>query len=92
MKCSKDLAGYDGSEHGNKALELASSLGLKFNAQVDAICVFNIPVSPEAYIGAEVDRWEKDMRNMLESAVAKLKANGVRSQGKILDQTNVLSL
>ena len=26
---------------------------------------------------------------MLESAVAKLKANGVRSQGKILDQTNV---
>jgi len=85
----KILLGYDGSEQGNKALELASDLGLKFNAQVDAICVFNIPLSPEAYIGAEVDRWEKDMRNMLESAVAKLKANGVRSQGKILDHTNV---
>ena len=85
----KILLGYDGSEQSNKALEFASDLGLKFNAQVDAVCVFNIPVSPEAYIGAEVDRWEKDMRTMLESAVAKLKANGVRSQGKILDHTNV---
>ena len=80
----KILLGYDGSEQGNKALEFASYLGMKFKAQVDAVCVFNIPVSPEAYIGAEVDRWEKEMRTLLESAVVKLNTNGVRSQGKII--------
>jgi nucleotide-binding universal stress UspA family protein len=85
----KLLLGYDGSEESNKALDFAADLGVKFRSQVDAVCVFNIPVSPEAYIGTEVDRWEKDMRTTLESAVAKLKANGVRSQGKILDHTNV---
>ena len=80
----KILLGYDGSEQGNKALEFASVLGMKFKAQVDAVCVFNIPVSPEAYIGAEVDRWEKEMRTMLESAVVKLNTNGVQFTRKDL--------
>jgi nucleotide-binding universal stress UspA family protein len=83
------LLGYDGSEKSERALELASDLGMKFGAQVDVTCVLNIPVSPEAYIGSEIDKWEKDMRIMLESAIAKLRANGIRSQGKILEHSNI---
>jgi nucleotide-binding universal stress UspA family protein len=85
----KILLGYDGSDQSKKALEFASDLGLKFGAAVLIVSVFSIPVSPEAYIGPEVDRWEKDMNTVLESAVADMKARGVRTQGKILDQTNV---
>lgn len=85
----KILLGYDGSEQSEKALEFAMDIGVKFGSQVDAVSVFNIPVSPEAYIGPEVDRWEKDMKSQLESAVTKIKAGGVKSQGKILDHTNV---
>lgn len=85
----KILVGYDGSDPSTKALEFASDLGAKFRARVDISSVLNIPVSPEAYIGPEVDRWEKDMRALLDTAVAKLKAQGVETQGKILDQTNV---
>jgi nucleotide-binding universal stress UspA family protein len=85
----KLLLGYDGSEESNKALEFATDLGEKLSAQVDVVTVFNIPVSPEAYIGAEFERWEKEMHVSLESAINKIKSAGLKSQGKILDHTNV---
>jgi nucleotide-binding universal stress UspA family protein len=85
----KILLGYDGSEESNRALDFAADLGTKLNATVDVVTVFNIPVTPEAYIGAEFERWEKEMRTSLESAVNKLKSSGLQSQGKILDHTNV---
>ena len=85
----KILLGFDGSDESNLALDFASDLGTKFNAQVEAITVFNIPLAPDTYIGSEVDRWKKEMQTTLDAAVSKLKANGVRSQGKIVDHTNV---
>lgn len=85
----KILLGYDGSDQSKKALEFASDLGLKFSAKVDVVSVFNIPVSPEAYIGTEVDRWENDMKALLDSAVETMKAKGLQTQGKIIDQNNV---
>jgi nucleotide-binding universal stress UspA family protein len=85
----KLLLGYDGSEESNRALEFAIDLGEKLSAQVDVVTVFNIPVSPEAYIGAEFERWEKEMRVSLESAINRVKSAGLKSQGKILDHTNV---
>ena len=85
----KILLGYDGSDESNLALDFASDLGTKFNAEVEAITVFNIPLAPDTYIGSEVDRWKKEMQDTLDTAVSKLKTDGVRSQGKIVDHTNV---
>lgn len=85
----KILLGYDGSGEGRKALEIAADLGEKLNAQVDVVTVFSIPVSPEAYIGVEFERWEKEMRASIDVAVAKLKSVGLKSQGRIIDHTNV---
>ncbi|MGI0092441.1 MAG: universal stress protein [Nitrososphaerales archaeon] len=87
----KIMLGYDGSEESKKALEFAEDLGKKLynNARVDVVSVFNVPVSPEAYLGTEVDRWEKEMRQQLESAVARLRSDGLTSDGKVLDHTNV---
>ena len=85
----KILLGFDGSDESNLALDFASDLGTRFNAQVEVITVFNIPLAPDTYIGSEVDRWKKEMQTTLDSAVSKLKANGVRSLGKIVDHTNV---
>jgi nucleotide-binding universal stress UspA family protein len=85
----KILLGYDGSDQSKNALEFATDLGLKFSAKVDVVSVFNIPVSPEAYIGTEVDRWEKDMKSLLDSAVESMRAKGLQTQGKIIDHNNV---
>ena len=85
----KILLGYDGSEQSKKALEFASDLGVKFGAKVDVVSVFNIPVSPEAYIGPDVEKWENELRTLMDSAVASVKAAGVQTLGKVLDQTNV---
>ncbi len=85
----KILLGYDGSDQSNKALEFAADMGKKLGASINVVSVFNVPISPEAYVGPEVDRWEKDMSNMLESAVAKLKAQGLDAKGEISDHTNV---
>jgi nucleotide-binding universal stress UspA family protein len=85
----KILLGYDGSEESKKALEVATDLGSKLKARVDALSIFSIPVSPEAYVGVELDKWERDMRNELGEAVEKIKSRGVSSQGKIIEHTNV---
>ena len=85
----KILLGYDGSDEGKKALDMAADLGAKLNAQVDVVTVFSLPVSPEAYIGVEFERWEKEMRESIDAAVTKLKSHGVKSQGRIMEHTNV---
>jgi nucleotide-binding universal stress UspA family protein len=85
----KIMLGYDGSDESKKALEFAADLGKKLNARVDVVSVFNVPVSPEAYLGTEVDRWEKDLKDQVEDAVAKIRASGVTSEGKILDHVSV---
>jgi nucleotide-binding universal stress UspA family protein len=85
----KILFGYDGSEEGSRALDFALDMGVKFGAKVDVVTVLNMPLSGEGYLGTEVDKWIGEVRTSLASAVAKLKSNGLESQGKILDQTNV---
>ncbi len=101
----KILLGYDGSEEGKKAVDFATDLGVKFGAPVDVVTVLNIPVSPEAYIGVEgrvevsvlsseaysgaEEEWEREVNKAMDSAVQKLRSNGLRTEGKILDQTNV---
>lgn len=85
----KILLGYDGSEESKKALEVASDIGSKLKAQVDALSIFNIPISSESYVGAEIDKWEKEMKSGLEVAVAKIRESGLISQGKIQEHTNV---
>lgn len=85
----KILLGYDGSEESKKALEMAADLGSKLKAQVDVLSIFSIPVSPEAYVGVELDKWEREMRTELNAAVEKIKERGVLSQGKIQEHTNV---
>lgn len=85
----KILLGYDGSEESKKALEVAADFGSKLKAQVDALSIFSIPVSPEAYIGIEMDRWEKEMNSELGEAVKRIRERGVSSQGKIQEHTSV---
>ena len=85
----KILLGYDGSDEGKKALDTAADLGAKLNAEVDVVTVFSIPVSPEAYIGVEFGRWEKEMRDSVDLAVTKLRSAGLKSDGKVIEHANV---
>lgn len=85
----KMILGYDGSEESKKAFEIASDLGVKFDAVVDVLSVMNIPMSPEGLIGSDIERWEKELRQNVDLVVGKLHSLGVRSQGKVVSHTNV---
>lgn len=85
----KILLAYDGSEPAKKALLYASELGKKFSALVSVICVAGIPITPEGYVSADIDRWESEMRSFTEYAVSFLKSNGIKSDGKTVDSSDV---
>jgi nucleotide-binding universal stress UspA family protein len=85
----KILLAYDGSEPAKKALLYASELGKKFSALVSVICVAGIPITPEGYVSADIDRWESEMRSFTEYAVSFLKSNGIKSDGKTVDSRDV---
>ena len=85
----KIVLGYDGSDESKKAFEFACNLGRKFDAIVDVVSVMNIPLSPEGFIGSDIERWDKELRQNVDSVVDKLHSFGVRSQGKVVSHTNV---
>lgn len=85
----KIMLGYDGSDESKKALDFVEDLGKKFNATVDVCAVFNVPTAPEGFIGSDVDKWEKEVRQQVDFAVSRLKASGVRSDGKVVSHTYI---
>ena len=85
----KVILGYDGSDESKKALEVASELGRSFGAVVDVLSVMNIPISPEGFIGSDIDKWEKDLRQGVEVVVEKLRSIGIKSQSMVVSHTNV---
>lgn len=85
----KILLGYDGSQESKNALDVATDLGSKLKAEVDALSIFSVPISPEAYIGVELDKWEKEMNEELDEAVKKMMERGVSSKGKVQEHTNI---
>jgi nucleotide-binding universal stress UspA family protein len=87
----KILLGFDGSPESRKALEFLSDFGKKMNADVDPICVVNLPMAPEGIVGTDVDRWEKEMRELADEASAILSSKGIPSTAKISDHMDVAS-
>ncbi len=85
----KVILGYDGSDESKKALEVASDLGRSFGAVVDVLSVMNIPISPEGFIGSDIDKWEKDLRQNIDLAAEKLRSMGIKSQSMVVSHTNV---
>jgi nucleotide-binding universal stress UspA family protein len=77
------LLAYDGSAEGKKALELTMDLASKFKAEVSVIGVVSMPVSPEAYVVSDFDRWEREMRGYIEDAVKSLRDKGINSESRI---------
>ena len=52
------------------------------NAEVDPISVVNIPLAPEGIVGADVDRWEKEMGELADEAASVLRSEGITSREK----------
>lgn len=78
------VIGYDGSEHGDAALELAASLATKYDASVIVVTVFaHLPRI------AEPDQSDVDhifeSRELADKAVKKLQAGGVRAEPDVLE-------
>ena len=85
----KILLGYDGSDEGKKALDFAISLGKKFKAQVRVATIVSVPISPDAYVVTDIDRWEKEATVQNNNAVSALKAEGINADGKVLDYADI---
>lgn len=85
----KILLGFDGSAESRKALEFLGDFGKKMNAEVDPMCVVNLPMAPEGIIGADVDRWEKEMRRLADEAAAFFASKGITSVAKVSDYMDV---
>ena len=85
----KILLGYDGSPESKKALDVAADIGSKLKAEVDTLSIFSVPISPEAYIGVEIDKWEKQMNEELDEAVKKITEMGISSKGKVQEHANI---
>jgi nucleotide-binding universal stress UspA family protein len=85
----KILLGYDGSDESKKALDFISDFGKRFGAEVDPAGVVNVPIAPEGMVGADIDKWERELRALLEDARAKLKSNGIASEEKLLEFSDV---
>ncbi len=88
-KTPKFLLGYDGSEESKAALDVAKNLGKKFGAEVDTIGIVSIPVSTEGYIVSGIDRWEKEMQQSVDEATNNLRAEGIQTQGMVIDSGDV---
>jgi nucleotide-binding universal stress UspA family protein len=85
----KILLGFDGSPESRKALEFVKDFGKRMNAEVDPVSVVNIPLAPEGIVGADVDRWEKEMGNLADEAASQLAAVGIRSTRKVSNYIDV---
>ncbi|MDA4130418.1 MAG: universal stress protein [Thaumarchaeota archaeon] len=85
----KILLGFDGSPESRKALEFLLDFGKKMKAEVDPLSVVNIPMAPEGIVGADVDRWEKEMKELADEAADLLRSSGITSTGKVSNYVDV---
>jgi nucleotide-binding universal stress UspA family protein len=85
----KILLGFDGSVESRKALEFVADFGKRLNAEVDPISVVNIPMAPEGIVGADIDRWEREMKKLADEAAATLRSRGIQSEGKVSNYIDV---
>jgi len=85
----KILLGFDGSPESRRALEYLQDFGKKMKAEVDPLSVVNIPMAPEGIVGADVDRWEKEMKKLADEAADILRSGGIPSSGKVSNYIDV---
>jgi len=85
----KILLGFDGSAESRRALEFVADFGKRLNAEVDPLSVVNLPMAPEGIVGAEVDRWEREMKKVADEAASTLSSRGIRSAGKVSNYMDV---
>ncbi len=83
------LVAFDGSPESRKALSVAGELGKKFGGKVNPVAVVNVPLSPEGHVMTDIDRWENEMKGYVVEAVTMLKAQGLLSEGKVLNSVDV---
>ena len=84
----KILLGYDGGDESNIALNFTTELAKRFHAHVTVESVV-VTISSEGYVGSGVERWEKEMHQLVESALSQLKSEGVEADGRVIDSPDV---
>jgi nucleotide-binding universal stress UspA family protein len=63
--------------------------GKRMNAEVDPMSVVNIPMAPEGIVGTDLDRWEKEMRELADEAASVLSSKGITSGAKVSSYMDV---